>query len=44
MRMYGALTAVLSNVDNEHYVGKVLPKIDFLKEFTSITKKEMDSA
>ncbi|MHB1709128.1 MAG: hypothetical protein ACYCT2_06620 [Thermoplasmataceae archaeon] len=44
MAMYGALTAVLSNVENGYYIGKVLPKIDFLKEFTSITKEEMDKA
>ncbi|MHB8395606.1 MAG: hypothetical protein ACYDAZ_00150 [Thermoplasmataceae archaeon] len=44
MAMYGALTAVLSNVENEYYIGKVLSRIDFLEEFTSITKEEMDNA
>ena len=44
MGMYGALTAVLSNVENEYYIEKVLSKIDFLKEFSSITKEEMDNA
>ena len=42
--MYGALTAVLSNIENKHYIEKVLSKIDFLKEFSSITKEEMDNA
>ena len=44
MAMYGALTAVLSNIENEYYIGKVLSKIDFLKEFTSVTEEEMDNA
>ncbi len=44
MAMYGALTAVLSNIENRYYIEKVLSKIDFLKEFSSITKEEMDNA
>ncbi|MHB1806227.1 MAG: hypothetical protein ACYCR2_06685 [Thermoplasmataceae archaeon] len=44
MAMYGALTAVLSNIENKHYGERVLSKIDFLKEFSSITKEEMDNA
>ena len=44
MTMYGALTAVLSNIENKHYSEKVLSKIDFLKEFSSITKEEIDNA
>ncbi|MHB1492820.1 MAG: hypothetical protein ACYCSG_04315 [Thermoplasmataceae archaeon] len=44
MGMYGALTAVLSNVENKHYIENVLSRIDFLKEFRSITKEEMDKA
>jgi len=44
MTMYGALTAVLSNIENKHCSERVLSKIDFLKEFSSITKEEMDNA
>ena len=44
MAMYGALTAVLSNIENRYYIEKVLSKIDFLKEFMSVTKEEMDNA
>ena len=44
MAKYGALTAVLSNIENRYYIEKVLSKIDFLKEFSSITKEEMDNA
>ena len=44
MGMYGALTAILSNVENKHYIEKVLPKIDFLEEFRSITKDELNAA
>ena len=44
MGKYGALTAVLSNVENKHYIENILSKIDFLKEFTSITEDELDSA
>ena len=38
MAGYGAIIAVLSNIE------RVLSKIDFLKEFTSITKEEMNNA
>ena len=44
MGKYGALTAVLSNAENDHYIKNILSKIDFLKEFTSITEDELDSA
>ena len=44
MGMFGALTAVLSNMENKYYIEKVLSKIDFLKEFSSITKEEIDNA
>ena len=36
MTMYGALTAVLSNIENKHYIEKVLSKIDFLKEWFDV--------
>ena len=39
-----SLTAILSNVENKHYIEKVLSKIDFLEEFRSITGEEMDIA
>ena len=44
MSMYGALTAILSNMENKQYIDRVLSGIDFLKEFTSITREEMDEA
>ena len=44
MARFGALTAVLSNMENKHYTENILSKIDFLKEFTSVTKKEMNEA
>ena len=44
MAMYGALTAILSNAGNKHYIEKILIRIDFLEEFRSITKTEMDTA
>ena len=44
MGMFGALTAVLSNMENKHYIEKILSGIDFMKEFSSITKEEMDHA
>ena len=44
MAMYGALTAILSNVENGYYLKHVLSGIDFLKEYMSITKEEMDKA
>ena len=44
MGKYGSLTAVLSNMGNERYIDKILWRIDFLKEFTSITMEEMDKA
>ena len=44
MAMYGALTAILSNIENDHYIKHVLSGMDFLKEYTSITKKEIDMA
>jgi hypothetical protein len=44
MGMFGALTAILSNMENERYIDKILSRIDFLKEFTSITREEMDKA
>ena len=31
-------------MENEHYIEKVLSKIDFLKEFRSITKAELNAA
>lgn len=42
--MFGALTAVLSNIENNYYNERVLSGIDFMKEFPSITKEEMDQA
>ena len=42
MAMYGALTAILSNMENDHYLKHVLSRIDFLKEFSSVTKDELD--
>ncbi|EQD69263.1 hypothetical protein B2A_00135, partial [mine drainage metagenome] len=44
MGMYGALTAILSNIENKNYIEKVLSRIDFLNEFVSITPEEMDNA
>ena len=44
MGMYGSLTAILSNIENRHYISKVLSKIDFLEEFRSITKEELNAA
>ncbi|MEM0136293.1 MAG: hypothetical protein QXU18_13885 [Thermoplasmatales archaeon] len=44
MGMYGALTAILSNVENVNYIGKVFSKIDFLEEFRFITKEELNAA
>ena len=44
MGMYGALTAVLSNMENKHYIENILSRINFLKEFTSITGDELDDA
>ncbi len=44
MGRYRALTAILSNMENERYIDKILLRIGFLKEFTSITKEEMDNA
>ncbi len=42
--MFGALTAILSNVENKHYIDNALPGINFLNEFVSISPEEMDSA
>ena len=42
--MPGALTAVLSNMENKHYTEKVLSKIDFLEKFRANTKNETDVA
>lgn len=42
--MYGALTAVLSNMENKHYIENILSRINFLKEFTSIREDELDDA
>ena len=44
MGMFGALTAILSNMENKHYTEKVLSWIDFMKEFSSITREETDQA
>ena len=44
MGMFGALTSILSNMENKYYTEKVLSGIDFMKEFSSITKEEMDQA
>ena len=44
MGMFSPLTAVLSNMENKHYTEKILLWIDFMKEFSSITKEEMDRA
>ena len=42
MSMYGALNAILLNMENKQYIDRVLSGIDFLKEFTSITGEEME--
>ena len=42
MAMYGALTAILSNLENEYYLKHVVSQIDFLKEFSSVTKDELN--
>ena len=44
MGMFGALTAILSNIENRHYIENVLSKIDFMKEFASVTPEEIDHA
>lgn len=44
MTRYGALTAVLSNMENTHYIESILSKIDFLRDFTSVTKEEVNEA
>ena len=44
MSMFGALTAVLSNMENRYYIDRVLSGIDFLKGFYSITKDELNKA
>ena len=44
MAMYGALTAILSNLENEYYLKHVVSQIDFLKEFSSVTKDELNEA
>ena len=41
--MFGAVTAILSNVENKNYTEKVLLKNDFLEVFRSATKKEMNA-
>ena len=44
MGMFGALISILSNMENKYYTDEVLSRIDFMKEFSSITKEEMDQA
>ncbi len=44
MAMYGTLLAVLSNLENRVYVEKVLDKADFVCEFPSVSKKELEEA
>ena len=44
MGMFGSLTSILSNKENKFYTNNVLSRIDFMKEFSSITKEEMDQA
>ena len=44
MAMYGALTAILSNIENDYYLKHILSGMDFLKEYMSITKEEMTVA
>ncbi|OWP56106.1 MAG: hypothetical protein B2I17_07605 [Thermoplasmatales archaeon B_DKE] len=44
MGMFGALTAIISNVENKSYIENVFSRMDFLKEFTPITKEELDNA
>ena len=42
--MYGALTAILSELENEYYLKHIVSQIDFLKEFSSVTKDELNEA
>ena len=44
MGMFGALTAVLSNMENRYYIDRVLSRIHSLREFSSITKDELNKA
>ena len=44
MRMFRALTAILFNMENGHYTEKVLSKTDFLEEFRSATRAELNAA
>jgi hypothetical protein len=44
MAMYGPLLAVLSNIENEAYIEKLLNKVDFAGEISSVSKKELEEA
>ena len=44
MAMYGPLLAVVSNIENPVYIEKVLYKIDFIREISSITRRELEGA
>jgi hypothetical protein len=38
----GSLFSVLFNIENKHYTKEVLVGIDFMNEFSSITKDELN--
>lgn len=44
MGMFSAFTAIFSNMENKHYMEKVLSEIDFIKKFSTIKKEEMDQS
>lgn len=44
MAMYGPLLAILSNIENTVYIEKLLNKVNFIKEVSSISKKELEGA
>ena len=44
MAMYGPLLAVLSNIENGVYIEKLLNKVDFIEEISSISKNELEEA
>ena len=44
MAMYGPLLAIVSNIENPVYIEKMLYKIDFIGEISSITRSELEGA
>jgi hypothetical protein len=44
MAMYGPLLAILANMENAIYIEKLLNKVNFIEEISSISKKELEGA